>query len=142
MLTLFREHVQPITCTQLGQPFEKVQKKVAELIKGRIVVGHALTNDFKALLLKHPASLVRDTAIYKPLRHPRTKRPQALRKLAAQILGVTIQSGEHSSVEDARAVMLVYKKHRAEWEQYFFRIKNSKRQHNTTTEVEEDMEED
>ncbi len=28
--------------------FEEVQKKVAEIIKGRIVVGHALSNDFKA----------------------------------------------------------------------------------------------
>ncbi len=28
--------------------FEAVQQRVAEILKGRIVVGHALSNDFKA----------------------------------------------------------------------------------------------
>jgi len=31
--------------------FELVQKEVAEMTKGRIVVGHALENDFKVGLL-------------------------------------------------------------------------------------------
>src|SRR4051794_19013575 len=36
--------------------------RVAELIKKRIVVGHALHNDMKALNLTHPAADIRDTA--------------------------------------------------------------------------------
>merc|ERR1712025_442066 len=45
----------------------------------------------------------------------KTKRP-ALKKLAAEVLGVTIQTGEHSSTEDARTAMLLYQSHKKEWE--------------------------
>lgn len=36
-------------------------------------------------------------------------RPRSLRHLALEILGLEIQHGEHSSVEDARAAMLLHK---------------------------------
>lgn len=35
-----------------AKDFPTVQNKVAELIKGRILVGHALHNDLKVLLIK------------------------------------------------------------------------------------------
>lgn len=31
----------------LGEDFKTVQKEVAEILKGRILVGHALQNDLK-----------------------------------------------------------------------------------------------
>ena len=34
-----------------AKDFPKVQKRVAELIKGRILVGHALRNDLKVIRL-------------------------------------------------------------------------------------------
>lgn len=34
-----------------GEEFEVVKKEVAELLKGRILVGHALHNDLKVLVL-------------------------------------------------------------------------------------------
>lgn len=37
-----------------GEQFEVVQKEVAEMLKGRILVGHALHNDLKVLFLDHP----------------------------------------------------------------------------------------
>ncbi|KAJ6423665.1 hypothetical protein OIU84_024607 [Salix udensis] len=37
-----------------AKDFSTAQKKVALLMKGRILVGHALSNDLKALLLSHP----------------------------------------------------------------------------------------
>ena len=43
-------------------------------------------------------------------------KPRALRHLAAEQLGLTIQEGEHSPVEDARAALYLYLKHRKEWE--------------------------
>jgi RNA exonuclease 4 len=43
-------------------------------------------------------------------------RPRALRVLAASELGLTIQEGEHSPVDDARAALYLYHKHRREWE--------------------------
>ncbi|KAJ3413735.1 3'-5' exonuclease [Chytridiales sp. JEL 0842] len=120
----YRTHVSGITPHLLNpkknkaaSPFDEVQKKVADLIKDRIVVGHALKNDFDALLLNHPRRLVRDTSDYKPFRTLSKGRRPALRKLAEQLLGVQIQGGQHSSVEDARVTMLLYKRVRAEWEQ-------------------------
>ncbi|XVF04291.1 hypothetical protein REPUB_Repub05bG0069700 [Reevesia pubescens] len=97
-----------------AKDFWAVQKKVAELIKGRILVGHALHNDLKALLLTHPKKDLRDTSEYQPfLKEGRRK---ALRHLAAEVLGVEIQTGEHCPVDDARAAMLLYQKNRKGWE--------------------------
>ncbi|KAF5377420.1 hypothetical protein D9757_009718 [Collybiopsis confluens] len=47
-----------------AKPFKDVQKRVAELIKDRILVGHAIHNDLKALLLSHPWPLTRDTQYF------------------------------------------------------------------------------
>ena len=60
--------------------------QVAALLAERIVVGHALHNDFKALGLQHPRAQQRDTACYPPYRKGlgNGSRPQALRTLAAQ----------------------------------------------------------
>ena len=41
------------------------------------------------------------------------RRPQALRVLAKRELGLEIQAGEHSSVDDARAALYLYHKARA-----------------------------
>lgn len=37
-----------------GEEFEVVKKEVAAMLKGRILVGHALRNDLKVLFLEHP----------------------------------------------------------------------------------------
>ncbi|KAF8152736.1 ribonuclease H-like domain-containing protein [Pholiota molesta] len=99
-----------------AQKFEDVQKRVADLLQDRILVGHAVHNDLKALLLSHPRAQTRDTQIcaYK-FGVVKSKRP-ALRNLVHQELGLTIQSGEHSSITDARATMAVYRLHKKEWE--------------------------
>ncbi|EJF64761.1 ribonuclease H-like protein [Dichomitus squalens] len=99
-----------------ARPFEDVQKEVADLLQDRILVGHAVHNDLKALLLSHPRPHTRDT---QSLAHKhkiwRGRRP-ALRHLAKQELGLTIQGGEHSSVTDARATMALFRLHRRTWE--------------------------
>ncbi|KAI0707097.1 ribonuclease H-like domain-containing protein [Earliella scabrosa] len=99
-----------------ARPFEEVQKEVADLLKDRILVGHAVHNDLKALLLSHPRPQTRDTQIlaYKH-KVSRGRRP-ALRHLVKQELGLTIQGGEHSSVTDARATMALFRLHRKTWE--------------------------
>ncbi|KAM0017303.1 putative exoribonuclease II [Helianthus debilis subsp. tardiflorus] len=126
---IYDEHVRPVDRvvdfrTQISgirprdlkkaKDFRIVQKEVAELLKGKILVGHALRNDLKALLLSHPKKDIRDTAEYQPfLKEGRSK---ALRHLAAEVLGVKIQNGEHCPIEDARAAMMLYVKKRREWE--------------------------
>ena len=37
------------------------------MLKGRKLVGHALKNDLKVLLLDHPKRDTRDTSLYRPL---------------------------------------------------------------------------
>ncbi|SCZ91447.1 BZ3500_MvSof-1268-A1-R1_Chr1-2g01415 [Microbotryum saponariae] len=96
--------------------FAEVIKKVSELIKGRILIGHAISNDTQVLLLSHPHHLTRDTSKYAPLQAlARTKRP-SLKTLSKLVLGVDIQSGEHSSIDDARATMAIYRSQKAAWE--------------------------
>ncbi|XP_061358218.1 uncharacterized protein LOC133302462 [Gastrolobium bilobum] len=112
-----------------GKDFWTAQKNVAELIKGRILVGHALNNDFKALLLGHPKKDIRDTSEYQPFL--KSSKRRALRHLAAELLGVKIQTGEHCPIEDARAAMLLYQRNRKEWEnsikdQFRFKQKQKK----------------
>eukprot|EP00697_Spironema_sp_BW2_P017323 gnl/Spiro4/8962_TR4729_c0_g1_i1.p1 gnl/Spiro4/8962_TR4729_c0_g1~~gnl/Spiro4/8962_TR4729_c0_g1_i1.p1 ORF type:complete len:276 (+),score=40.71 gnl/Spiro4/8962_TR4729_c0_g1_i1:31-858(+) len=100
-----------------------VQQQVAEILKGRVLIGHSLNNDLQALLMDHPRKMIRDTARYNPLR--RNHRPQALKTLARSELGLSIQSGEHSSVQDAQTVMAIYRKHRNEWERQHMRAATS-----------------
>ena len=95
-----------------GRPFEEVRARVTDLIRDRILVGHAIGNEFAAMQLSHPRKMIRDTQL--SLRYRRlvgTKHP-GLRKCTKAALGLDIQSGAHDSVEDARATMLLYKLHR------------------------------
>jgi len=47
-----------------AEEFATVQKEVADILQGRILVGHALWNDMKVLFLDHPKKCIRDTAKY------------------------------------------------------------------------------
>ena len=96
--------------------FSEVQKRVADLLQHRVLVGHALKNDLRALMLTHPGYDIRDTARWEPFRKLlRTKTP-GLKRLAKAVLGWDVQKGEHDSVEDAKAAMELYKSARKEWE--------------------------
>ncbi|KAJ6493403.1 ribonuclease H-like domain-containing protein [Mycena sanguinolenta] len=99
-----------------AQPFTVIQTRVASLLKDRILIGHAVHNDLRALLLAHPHSATRDTQLYAHRAGTVKNKRVALRKLVEQELGVRIQEGEHSSVVDARATMAVWRLNRREWE--------------------------
>ncbi|EDQ92888.1 uncharacterized protein MONBRDRAFT_14000 [Monosiga brevicollis MX1] len=96
--------------------FEEAQAKVARLLENKVLVGHDLKHDMKVLLLSHPKRHTRDTSQYEPFHKvAKTKRP-GLRKLVHLVLGTRIQTGEHSSVEDARATMALYRHAAKDWE--------------------------
>ncbi|WWC88026.1 uncharacterized protein L201_002929 [Kwoniella dendrophila CBS 6074] len=106
----------------IGAPnFEQVQKQVADLCKDRIVIGHAVDNDLKVLLLSHPSPLIRDTQKCKQLREKAKNKHPGLKKLSEMELGIRIQQGSHSSVTDARATMGLYRLHKVEWEKELYR---------------------
>jgi RNA exonuclease 4 len=79
-----------------------VQEEISKIIKDRILVGHALQNDFKALMFSHPHRDIRDTSRHIPFRMLYGGRPPALKKLTKELLGIEIQGGEHSSVSETR----------------------------------------
>jgi len=103
--------------------YSATQGCVAELLKGRILVGHAVQNDLRSLMLDHPRRATRDTSNwYKKHGHGGRKvvgrrLPPALRKLATTVLGMEgFQKGEHDSVGDARVALALYKKNSKRWE--------------------------
>ena len=102
-----------------GAPaLSQVRQTVLELLRPRpIVVGHSIANDLKALKLQHvfPQSRIRDTATFGPLARL-DGRPRALRELVAEHTGVEIQTGQHSSLDDARATLYLYLINMLVWE--------------------------
>ena len=96
-----------------GEDFESVQKDIATLLKGKILVGHSLKNDLEVLFLTHPRYHIRDTSKY--FREAGKMTP-SLKLLAQKYLGISIQEGEHSSVQDAQAAMHLYNMFRKQWE--------------------------
>ncbi|KAJ7895822.1 ribonuclease H-like domain-containing protein [Mycena leptocephala] len=125
-----------------AKSFEAVQTQVAALLKDRILVGHAVYNDLKALLLSHPHTATRDTQYYAGKSGVVKSKRIALRTLVAQEVGATIQGGEHSSVTDARATMAVYRLHRKEWERSAPRLRVSSVSATGKRRADEDEDED
>lgn len=89
-----------------GEDFYNVQKMVAKLIQGRLLVGHQVDSDLKVMYLSHPKFLTRDTATFHKLCPAGAI---SLKNLCKEHLGIEMQIGEHSSVEDARETMNLYK---------------------------------
>ncbi|XP_054637909.1 interferon-stimulated 20 kDa exonuclease-like 2 [Dunckerocampus dactyliophorus] len=102
-------------------PFHQARKEVLKLLMGKVVVGHAVHNDFKVLQYSHPPAMTRDTSRI-PLLNEKAgfnkRQCVALKKLTKAIFNRDIQAGcrGHSSVEDARATMELYKVVEDEWE--------------------------
>lgn len=103
-----------------GEEFEVVQKEVAEILKGRTLIGHALKHDLDVLYLSHPRKHLRDTSRFKTFRQLSRGNTPSLKKLSLELLGREIQTGEHNSVEDARAAMQLYVLYKNKWESEFY----------------------
>jgi len=99
-----------------AENFKIVQQEISDLLQGRVLVGHALKHDTKVLFISHPKRDIRDTSTYKPFRAAFGGRTPSLKNLSARMLGVIVQTGEHSSVQDAQAAMKLYTMFRKEWE--------------------------
>lgn len=99
-----------------GEEFKVVQKEVSEILKGRILVGHAVHNDLKILFLDHPKKATRDTQKYKPFKQKVKSGRPSLKLLCEQILNVKVQTGEHCSIQDAQAAMRLYTMEKKNWE--------------------------
>ncbi|XP_019961341.1 interferon-stimulated 20 kDa exonuclease-like 2 [Paralichthys olivaceus] len=102
-------------------PYSEARKEILRLLMGKVVIGHAIHNDFKVLGYSHPAALTRDTSRI-PLLNLKAgfsaHECASLKRLTKAIFNRDIQTGKkgHSSVEDAKATMELYKVVEEEWE--------------------------
>ncbi|KAI2619187.1 ribonuclease H-like domain-containing protein [Hypoxylon sp. NC1633] len=117
-VTDWRTHITGLTPRMLpsARDFSEVQATVADLLKTRIVVGHDIRHDLAALELGHPSGHIRDTARFAGYRKYGHGPKPALRVLAREVLGVEIQTGHHSSIEDARVAMLLFRKKKSDFD--------------------------
>ena len=116
----------------LGAPsFHQVRHEIVAALEGKIIVGHELGFDFSALDYNPPGENIRDTAVY--YHDYDARKTPSLKDLAETKLGWTIQTGEHSSVEDAKAALRLYLSKREEWEGSIKRMKGFKTSFGATT---------
>jgi RNA exonuclease 4 len=97
-----------------GEQFKVVQKEVCDMLKGRLLVGHAIKHDLQVLYLSHPRHMIRDTSKY--FRFVSDGKTPSLKTLSEKLLGVSVQVREHDSVEDAEATMRLYTLYKRKWE--------------------------
>jgi RNA exonuclease 4 len=83
----------------LAQSFEEVQKQVRDILKDRVLVGHAIQGDLNVLKLTHPKDKIRDTGLYEPFRtkYAAGKIP-SLKKVVQGELNISVQKSEHNAV--------------------------------------------
>jgi RNA exonuclease 4 len=111
-----------------AQPFSEVQTQLIDLLRDRIVIGHDIQKDLKAISMDLDCSIqrlqvtsrlpspfsmsVRDTQKYIGYRQYAIEgahQGPSLKNLALKVLGRPIKQGRVSSVEDAIATMEAYR---------------------------------
>lgn len=123
-VTDYRTFVSGVRPQDLESPhameYGECRWKVQQLLKGKILVGHALENDLKVLCLNHPWDQIRDTSVHPPfmkLDHiTGAYQARRLRDLSQSVLGKVIQQNEHDSLEDARAALHLYMLVKPDWD--------------------------
>lgn len=103
--------------------FLEAQARVKEVVKGKLIVGHSIFNDFSALEIKHPGQYTIDltsgstkqflTQYRRKLSLNNNK--TSLKTLAKDLLQHDIQTGGHCSVEDALSTMAIFKLVESDW---------------------------
>uniref|UniRef100_A0A673A8T5 Exonuclease domain-containing protein n=1 Tax=Sphaeramia orbicularis TaxID=375764 RepID=A0A673A8T5_9TELE len=75
-------------------PYAEARKEILKLLMGKVVVGHAIHNDFKVLGYAHPPALTRDTSRF-PLLNQKAGFPEnqaaSLKRLTKAIFNRDIQ---------------------------------------------------
>jgi RNA exonuclease 4 len=124
-VTDYRTFVSGVTKDDLDaatMTIDRCRDWVRDCLHNRILIGHGLDNDLKALRIRHPWWLTRDTAKYEPFMQDRFNDgilwPRKLKELFHERLRQDIQIPGHShdSFEDATAVLALYKLVRPQWE--------------------------
>ncbi|KZT75107.1 hypothetical protein DAEQUDRAFT_748210 [Daedalea quercina L-15889] len=102
-----------------AETFSEVQDEVKRIIKGKVIVGHSLWLDLSVLGLPHPAVNTRDVALYQPFKNAlrgSTNQVIGLQTLMWHLMRRRVQDGKVDALENARAVMDLYRSHGPDWE--------------------------
>lgn len=101
---------------------EDCRSRVADILSGKILVGHGLKGDLQALQLTHPWEDTRDSTKHIPFqRHSDywgKMVPRKLKDLVKNKINLVIQEDgvPHCSIEDAQASMALYRHSFVNWE--------------------------
>ncbi|KZT40116.1 hypothetical protein SISSUDRAFT_1019342 [Sistotremastrum suecicum HHB10207 ss-3] len=103
-----------------GIPFQLVQETVAQIIRGKILVGYRIWLDLSVLGLQHPAVDTRDTALFLPLRRSigSINEIPSLANLVGRFLRRRLGFGYQHPLEDARAAVDLFRSCEEQWETY------------------------
>uniref|UniRef100_F6Y3H6 RNA exonuclease 4-like n=2 Tax=Ciona intestinalis TaxID=7719 RepID=F6Y3H6_CIOIN len=101
--------------------FKQAQSQVLNLLKNKIVIGHSLFFDTRALKINLPTEQTVDISKLSLVMEKmnnlgyRTEHTFSLKKLARHLLNRKIQTHTHCSVEDATATMDIFKSVSDSW---------------------------
>lgn len=115
----FVSGIRPIDL-QNAPAFSNVQRQVRDILSNKIVVGHSLHFDFKALEFSHPNEDIRDIGKSRFIinRYGNSRgQSVSLKILALKILNRHIQLDQHDPIEDAKAALDIYKQYQKEIEE-------------------------
>lgn len=96
--------------------FEFVSSMVETILNGKIIVGYGLSWIFNEMKIFYPKKYLRDTANFELFRAQINGMKPTLKELAKNHLKEDIQVGLCDSIENALALMNIYKKNQEDWE--------------------------
>ena len=109
---------------QMAIPIDDARLEILDILRGKLVVAHDISNDLEALAITLPPEMIRDTCFYVALRRRAglgvMNRP-SLKNLSLRLLGKEIQNRAHCSCEDSRTAMELYHCVEEEWEKEIVR---------------------
>jgi len=110
VITDYRYEYSGITPEKLktGQSFTVVQKAVLQHLQGKILVGHSLENDLKALRIDHPFDNIQDIATM-PVFMTADRKRRKLKTLMDVYFKHKIQQEHHDATEDAFAAIALFR---------------------------------
>ena len=134
-ITDYRTSVSGITPELLSASYsisiESCRVLVSSLIEDKIIIGHALKNDLRAIGISHPWHAVRDTIKYDPFLKEcnGVMLPRRLKDLALDKLGkhIQIEGFAHCPIVDAQTALELYKLVSNKWEKVIeYKVKKTR----------------